>query len=127
VEVLWSRWFLAYAPCDLITILIAWRLTLYFYPPEKAVLPGGAAVLQDAVKALGPWTPHEQRAALLMGAAIALWMSDFIHHIAAPMIVGYSYGCLSARDMLRIGACLTVAESLIVLVLVPVYWPLIGI
>jgi hypothetical protein len=29
--------------------------------------------------------------------------------------------------MLRIGACLTVAESLIVLVLVPVYWPLIGI
>jgi len=46
---------------------------------------------------------------------------------SAPMIVGYSYGCFSARDMLRIGACLTVAESLIVLVLVPVYWPLIGI
>jgi len=260
VEVLWSRWFLAYAPCDVITILVAWRLTLYCYPPEKAVLPGGAAVLHDAVKALGPWTPHEQRAALLMGAAIALWMTDFIHHIAAPMIglgiglmaalprigvldtedvkrvnylpiffvasavsmgqvlvatraldvmtdalfawmaplvsnvysstlvlywsaflyhiplgdetsmlatsvpvlmnfahahrldplalgmvwtfgagakifvyqsapmvVGYSYGCFSARDMLRIGACLTVAESLIVLVLVPAYWPLIGI
>lgn len=260
VEVLWSRWFLAYVPCDLITIAVAWRLTLYFYPPEKPTLPGGVEVLQDAVRRLGPWNPLEKRAALLMAAAIALWMTDFIHHVSAPMIgmgiglvatlpgigvldtddvkrvnylpiffvaaavsmgqvlvatkalevltdvlfawmtpfvtnvysstlvlywsaflyhiplgdetsmlatslpvlmnfahtrhldplalgmvwtfgagakifvyqsapmvVGYSYGCFDARDMLKIGACLTVVESLIMVVLVPFYWPLIGI
>src|SRR5439155_3585118 len=55
VEVLWRRWFLAYLPCDVITIVIAWRLTLYFYPPEKPTLPGGERVLHDAVRALGPW------------------------------------------------------------------------
>jgi len=260
VEVLWSQWFLAYLPCDLITICVAWRLTLYFYPPEKPTLPGGQQVLQEAVRALGPWTALEKRAAVLMAAAILLWMTDFIHHISAPMIglgvglaatlprigvldtddvkrvnylpiffvasavsmgqvlvatkaldvltdalfawmsplvtnvysstlvlywsafvyhiplgdetsmlatsvpilmnfarahqldplalgmvwtfgagakifvyqsapmvVGYSYGCFTARDMLKIGACLTVVESLIIVVLVPFYWPLIGI
>src|SRR5436190_8653321 len=86
VEVLWSRWFLAYLPCDVITIVIAWRLTLYFYPPEKPTLPGGERVLHDAVRALGPWSALEKRAALLMAAAIVLWMTDFIHHVPAPMI-----------------------------------------
>ncbi len=260
VEVLWSRWFLAYLPCDLITIFVAWRLTLYFYPPEKPALPGGESVLKEAVRALGPWSALEKRAAFLMATAILLWMTDFIHHISAPMIglgiglvatlptigildtddvkrvnylpiffvasavsmgqvlvatkaldvltdalfawmapfvtnvysstlvlywsafayhiplgdetsmlatsvpvlmtfakahrldplalgmvwtfgagakifvyqsapmvVGYSYGCFTARDMLKIGACLTVVESLIMIVIVPFYWPLIGI
>ena len=46
---------------------------------------------------------------------------------SAVMIVGYSYGCFSGRDMLRMGLCLTVVESVLLLVVVPVYWPLIGI
>jgi di/tricarboxylate transporter len=46
---------------------------------------------------------------------------------SAVMIVGYSYGFFAARDLLRIGAWLTVVEFLIVIVLVPLYWPLIGI
>jgi di/tricarboxylate transporter len=46
---------------------------------------------------------------------------------SAVMIVGYSYGFFAARDLLKIGALLTVVEFLIVIVLVPLYWPLIGI
>jgi di/tricarboxylate transporter len=46
---------------------------------------------------------------------------------SAVMIVGYSYGYFRPRDLLRIGAWLSVIEFLIVLVLVPFYWPLIGI
>jgi di/tricarboxylate transporter len=262
VEVLWSRWFLAYLPCDLITIVVAWRLALYFYPPEQPALPGGADVLRDALRRMGPWSALEVRSAMLMLAAIALWMTDSVHHLPAPMIglgigllaavprlgvldaddlrrvnylpiffvaaavsmgqvlattraldvltgvlfawmlpgplvtnvysstlvlywsaflyhiplgdetamlatslpvlmryalarhldplalgmvwtfgagaklfvyqsaplvVGYSYGCFDARDMLKIGACLTIVESLILLLLVPFYWPWIGI
>src|SRR3954470_7196757 len=41
VNVLWSQWFLAYLPCDLIVMLVAWRLALWLYPPETATLPGG--------------------------------------------------------------------------------------
>jgi anion transporter len=260
VEVEWSRWFLAYLPCHIITILAAWRLTLWLYPPEKPVLDGGYDYLRAETDKLGPWRPAEQRAAALLALATLLWVTDFLHHIpssmiamgvglfallpgvgildtedlrrlnylpmffvaaavsmggvlaqtkglalltdvmfawmaplmtnifvttvvlywtafvyhlflaseipmlatsipllmnfakangfnplqlgmiwtfaaggkifayqSAVMIVGYSYGYFGARDLLRIGAWLTVIEFLIVLVLVPFYWPLIGI
>ncbi len=43
------------------------------------------------------------------------------------MTVGYSYGYFEARDLLRIGFALTVIESIILMLLVSFYWPLIGI
>ena len=38
VQVLWSQWLVAYLPSDIVTILVAWRLTLWLYPPEVASL-----------------------------------------------------------------------------------------
>src|SRR6202040_3867001 len=38
VDVLWSRLFLAYLACDLLVIIVAWRLPLWLYPPETAAL-----------------------------------------------------------------------------------------
>jgi len=125
-EVLWSRWFLAYLPSDLITILVAWRLTLWLYPPEKASvpdgsasvpdgsaplsarfplpddsrllggsqspsgspspndrpLPAGPALLTNELRKIGPWTPSEKKALLFLLTAVALWMTDFLHHIS---------------------------------------------
>jgi solute carrier family 13 (sodium-dependent dicarboxylate transporter), member 2/3/5 len=43
------------------------------------------------------------------------------------LIVGYSYGYFEARDLVRIGAWLTVIEFIVLMLLVPFYWPLIGI
>ena len=260
VDVSWFLWFIAYLPCHIITIVAAWRLMLWLYPPEKAALEGGYGYLEDQLRKLGPWTPLEKRAALLVAVAIGLWVTDLIHHISpamvgigvglfallpgvgiletedmkrlnylpvffvaaavsmgnvlaatkglgvltdlmfawmaplmtnvfvstivlywtafvyhiflaseismlgtsipllmsfaktngfnplqlgmiwtfaaggklfayqsAVMIVGYSYGYFAPRDLLRVGAWLTVIEFLIVIVLVPFYWPLIGI
>jgi len=42
------------------------------------------------------------------------------------LIVGYSYGYFAARDLVRMGAALTVVEFVVLLLLVPFYWPLIG-
>lgn len=42
------------------------------------------------------------------------------------MVAGYSYGYFEAKDLLRVGMLLTVAESLVLLLIVPFYWPLIG-
>jgi solute carrier family 13 (sodium-dependent dicarboxylate transporter), member 2/3/5 len=86
VPVLWSQWALAYLPCDLIVMIVAWRLALWMYPPETASLPGGSEYLQREIRAMGPWSAAELRAALLMAAAIGLWVTDFVHHIPAPMI-----------------------------------------
>jgi sodium-dependent dicarboxylate transporter 2/3/5 len=43
------------------------------------------------------------------------------------MVAGYSYGYFEARDLLRVGIWLTIVESLVLLLIVPFYWPLIGI
>src|SRR5215471_6584239 len=36
IEVSWAEWFFAFLPCSIITVLAAWRLTLWLYPPETA-------------------------------------------------------------------------------------------
>src|SRR6266516_601711 len=41
---------------------------------------------------------------------------------SAVLVVGYSYGYFDARDMLRVGALLTIAQLIILVVLVPLYW-----
>src|SRR6267378_3633140 len=87
VEVLWSRWFFAYLPCDIITILIAWRLTLWLYPPERATLSSDTGYLDTEIRKMGPLSRLEKRAALLMFMAIALWLTDFLHHIS-PSVIG---------------------------------------
>jgi solute carrier family 13 (sodium-dependent dicarboxylate transporter), member 2/3/5 len=100
VEVLWSRWFLAYLPSDIVTILVAWRLTLWMYPPENASLPGGREFLHDELRKMGPWTTAEKKSLALMLLAVSLWMTDFLHHIPASMI-GLGIGLAGALP--RIG------------------------
>ena len=92
VEVLWSRWFFAYLPCDIITILVAWRLTLWLSPPEKQGLTRDeAAYLEHEIRQMGGWTAESTRAALLIALAIGLWLTDFLHHIS-PSIIGLGVG-----------------------------------
>jgi di/tricarboxylate transporter len=43
------------------------------------------------------------------------------------LIVGYSYGYFTATDLMRVGLWLTIVEFLVLALIVPFYWPLIGI
>jgi hypothetical protein len=45
---------------------------------------------------------------------------------AASYVLGYSYGYFGAKDLLKVGAVMTMVEGLTLLILVPLYWPLIG-
>jgi hypothetical protein len=91
VEVLWSYWFIAFLPCSIITVLAAWWLTLWLYPPETVALEGGYDYLRAEVVKMGPWSSLQKKAALLMAVAIVLWLTDFLHHIS-PAIVGMGVG-----------------------------------
>jgi anion transporter len=91
VEVLWSYWFVAFLPCSIITVLVAWWLTLKLYPPEKVALEGGYDYLRAEMTKLGSLSLLEKKAALLMTAAILLWLTDFLHHIS-PSVVGIGVG-----------------------------------
>jgi anion transporter len=110
VQVLWSKWFLAYLPCSVITILAAWRLTLWLFPPEKTVLADDGNYVRNEIRKIGPWTPMEKKAAFFSFIAMALWLTDFVHGIA-PSIIGLGVGLcvvlpvvgvLTIEDMKRV-------------------------
>jgi hypothetical protein len=43
------------------------------------------------------------------------------------LIAGYTFGAYGARDILKAGAFFLFAEWLLLLLIVPFYWPLLGI
>ena len=101
VDVLWSQWFLAYLPCDILVMFIAWRLALWLYPPETATLPGRRRrSCGDELRQMGPWSPLEMQVGRADAVAIVLWMTDFVHHIPAPMI-GLGIGLLAIVPVRR--------------------------
>jgi anion transporter len=42
------------------------------------------------------------------------------------LVVGHSYGVFTSKDVLKVGAVLSLVEGLFILLLVSLYWPLIG-
>lgn len=94
VQVLYSNWLLAYLPSDIVMILVAWRLMLWFYPPEKNSLPGGAAFLRSELAKMGAWTPMEKKSLALMLLAIGLWTTDRWHHTPSS-IIGLGIGLIA--------------------------------
>jgi len=101
VEVLYSRWFIAYLPCSLITIFAAWRLTLWLYPPEKKELPGGAAFFRAELKRMGKWSPMEKKAFFLMMVALVLWFTDFWHK-QSPSLIGFGIGLVALMPVIGV-------------------------
>ena len=49
----------------------------------------------------------------------------FVYQSGA-LVVGYSYGFFSAKDLFRVALAVTVLKGLLLMVFVPLYWPLIG-
>jgi solute carrier family 13 (sodium-dependent dicarboxylate transporter), member 2/3/5 len=94
VQVLYSKWLLAYIPSDIVMILVAWRLMLWFYPPEKDSLPGGSSFLRGELAKMGAWTSMEKKSLALMLVAIALWTTDFWHHIPSS-VIGLGIGLIA--------------------------------
>jgi sodium-dependent dicarboxylate transporter 2/3/5 len=101
IHVYWSLWLLAFLPCAVVTIFFVWRLVVWLYPPEPEALEGGKAFLQDELRKMGPWTRLEKKSLFLMLIAIALWMTDLLHHIS-PAVIGIGIGLFAAVPRLGV-------------------------
>ncbi len=104
-------------------IVLYWTGFVYhfFLASEISMLGTSMPLLMNFAKAHG-FSPLQ----LGMIWSFSAGGKIFIYQ-SAVMTVGYSYGYFEAKDLLRIGFWLTVIESIILLLLVPFYWPLIGI
>jgi solute carrier family 13 (sodium-dependent dicarboxylate transporter), member 2/3/5 len=107
IRVLWGQWLFAFLPCSIATVLFAWWLTLRLYPPERTDIAPDKAYFQRELARMGPWSAAQTKAAVLIGCAMVLWMTDSLHHIPPTMValgVGLfallpRVGVLEADDM----------------------------
>ena len=86
------------------------------------------SMLATSVPALMDFAPTSGLHSLPLGLiwSFAAGGKIFVYQ-SGVLIAGYSYGYFDAWDMFRVGLCVTIIESVVVLLLVPFYWPLIGI
>jgi solute carrier family 13 (sodium-dependent dicarboxylate transporter), member 2/3/5 len=99
--VYWSLWLLAFLPCTAVTIFFTWRLVEWLYPPEEVAPERAAAFLRDELRKMGSWSRLEKKTLVLVLLTLALWMTDFIHHIP-PAMIGIGAGLLAAAPLLGI-------------------------
>lgn len=109
VRVSYGAWVLAFLPCDLLTILACWRTILWLYPAPDS-LADSVRYLDQQAAARGPWSARESRAAVLLGCAVALWVTDMLHGIRpATVAMGIALlavlpgiGVLGSSDLRRV-------------------------
>ena len=106
-----------------IAVVPYWTAFVYhiFLASELSMLATSIPPLMNFAKSSGlPILPVGLVWAFAAGGKIFVYQSGV-------MVAGYSFGYFDARDLFRVGLCLTIVESLVLLILVPLYWPLIGI
>jgi anion transporter len=91
VRISWALWFAAFLPCAIVTIFASWRFTLWIFPPETNSLVGREEKLKEHFRTKEPWNPMAVKSALLCGLALALWMTDWLHHVA-PSTIAFGVG-----------------------------------
>jgi di/tricarboxylate transporter len=105
------------------TLVLYWTAFVYhfFLGSEISMLATSLPLLLNFAKSHG--LPAQQ---LGMIWSFAAGPKIFVYQ-SSVMVVGYSYGYFEGKDLLRIGFWLTILQIVLLLLLVPFYWPLIGI
>lgn len=93
-----GRWMAVGVPLALTFLLIAWVLLITVFKPEMTEIPGGRELINEEIKALGPWTRPQIMTGIIFVLAALAWVSlpiilgDFDNYDDA--IVGIAAGIL---------------------------------
>jgi di/tricarboxylate transporter len=105
------------------TVINYWAGFVYHF-----LLASEISMLGTSIPVVMEFAKAENMSPLLLGM---IWTfaagGKLFAYQSGVLIVGYSYGYFEARDLLRIGWWLTVVEFVVLVLLVQLYWPLIGI
>jgi di/tricarboxylate transporter len=91
--------------------------------------------LASEISMLGTSTPLLMQFAATHGLSALklgmLWVFSsggkiFVYQ-SGVLVLGYAYGYFRAKDILRLGLIMSLVDSLLLLLIVPFYWPLLGI
>jgi anion transporter len=103
-------------------ITLYWGGFVYHFllAEDKVMVTTGLPVLLKCAQ-LSEYNP----VAIAMIWAFAAGGKLFVYQ-SSVLIYGYSYGYFTGRDLLKVAGMLTLIEGIVLMVLVPWYWPLIG-
>jgi di/tricarboxylate transporter len=105
------------------TVVLYWSAFAY-----HIVLSSDVAMLSTSIPLLMTFAKEHGLNPLLLGMVWTFSSAGKIFvYQSAVLVVGYSYGYFTTRDLFRFGFLLTVVEFLIAVPTVTLYWPLIGI
>ena len=93
IQVLWSQWFVAFLPLNLVMIFTSVAIARWLYPGEMSELGGGRQYFEKELAQMGPWSEPEKKSLIWFGLAVVLWSTDFIHRIN-PAVIGLAAGLL---------------------------------
>jgi len=106
----------------LASVSLYWGGVLYhfIFPNNQSLLSTSLPLLLSVCKDL-PYNP----------AAVGLiWQyatgGTLFAYQSSILVMGYSYGYFDSHDLLKYGAVLAVIQGLILMLIVPLYWPLVG-
>lgn len=91
IQILWSQWFLACLPLNLLTMIAAIVIVRWLYPAEVEEPRGGREYFERTLAEMGPWSAAEKKTFFWFVLAIGLWATDFWHHIN-PAVIGIGAG-----------------------------------
>ena len=105
------------------TLVLYWAAFLY-----HIVIGNEIAMLATSLPPLMTYAKQHAIDPLALGMLWSFGAGPKIFlYESAVLVVGYSYGYFDHKDLLKIGALLSLVTAVILAVLVPFYWPLIGI
>ncbi len=105
------------------TFVLYWSAFLYhlFLASELSMLGTSIPVLMNYAAA-----HHLKPLAMGMIWTFACSGKIFVYQSGVIML-GYSYGYFSSKDLFWLGLCMSIVDSILLLLVVPLHWPLIGI
>ena len=105
------------------TIVVYWSAFIY-----HILLSSDIAMLATSMPLLMTFAKTHGLSPLTLGMVWVFGSAGKIFvYQSAVLIVGYSFGYFRSRDLLRLGILLTLVEFAAILLIVPFYWPLIGV
>ncbi len=116
---LWQPWAQSFLPSS---VVLYWTSFSY-----HLLVPSDPTTLATSLPTVMHFALAHKWSPLAAGLVWTLALSGkiFIYQ-SGVTIAGFSFGYFQARDFLKIGICLALAEFLVLLLMVSWYWPLIG-
>ncbi|OPX90186.1 MAG: L-tartrate/succinate antiporter [Pelotomaculum sp. PtaB.Bin104] len=90
-DLTWGYSVVLFLPTALILTVIAWVYLNWVFNPEFDTATGGQKKAQEELQKLGPLSSREKMTLFIIGIAIILWATDFIHNLG-PTVIALGIG-----------------------------------